>query len=211
MTKMTWDASGERRYQTGIDQGVLYVGGAGTPWNGLISVTENPSGGDAEAYFLDGQKVLNISTGEDYNATVETFAFPDEFAPCAGRIQLAAGLFASDQPKALFDFSYRTLVGDDLGGPRANYKIHLVYGALAQLQDFTYGTLTDDVSAKSYSFDLTAIPVVIPGYRPTAHFVFDSRIIKNATMGQLSSILYGSDTQDPRSPTVDDLITLLSA
>ena len=50
MSKIVWDKTGDRLYETGIKKGVLYpIGENGTypkgvAWNGLIGVTESPSG-----------------------------------------------------------------------------------------------------------------------------------------------------------------------
>ena len=48
--KLKWDQTGERIYETGVSNGVLYVQKAngsydnGVAWNGLSTVTESPSG-----------------------------------------------------------------------------------------------------------------------------------------------------------------------
>jgi len=55
MARLTWDNTGERLYETGVDRGVLYIpdgNGAysdGVAWNGLTTVTESPSGAEATA------------------------------------------------------------------------------------------------------------------------------------------------------------------
>lgn len=211
MSKLIWDAAGQRTYYTGIDRGVLYVGTVVVPWAGLVSVSESPSGGDATPYYLDGQKVLNTPSGEDFDGTIETYAFPLEFAPCAGRIQLAAGFFAGDQPKVPFDFSYRTLVGNDLLGTDYAYRVHVVYNATAKVSDFEHGTITESVSLKSYSADFTTVPIAVPGYRPTAHYVFDSRKTAGNVLAQIETILYGNEVSDPRMPTAEELQALLAS
>jgi hypothetical protein len=210
MSRLIWDSAGEHIYHTGIDRGVLYVGTITVPWSGLVSVSENPSGGEATPYYLDGQKVLNTPSGEDFDGTIETYAFPLEFAPCAGRIQLAAGFFAGDQPKTPFGFSYRTLVGNDVLGSDFAYRVHIVYNATAQIADFEHGTITESVSLKSYSANFTTVPVQVPGYRAASHYIFDSRLLINA-LPRAETILYGDQDNDPRMPTAGELQELLAS
>jgi hypothetical protein len=211
MSRVTWDASGQRLFHAGVDRGMLYVGAAvAVPWSGLLSVTESPTGGDGQPYYLDGQKVLNIPAGQDFAATIETFGAPDEFAPCAGRFLLAAGLYASDQPKQTFGFSYRTLIGNDVAGTSFAYKVHIVFNALAKIADFTHTTVSETPSAETYSFDISTVPIAISLRRPTAHVVFDSRHVSSSTLFSIEDILYGDDVDDPRLPTATELATLLA-
>lgn len=211
MTRAVWDDEGQHFYQTGVDRGMLYVGTVAVPWVGLVSVTEDPSGGDGQPFYLDGQKVLNVPAGEDFNATIESFAFPIEFASCAGRFQLGAGLYATDQPKTTFGFSYRTLVGNEEIGTTLAYKIHIVYGATAKLPDFSHETISDSVSAKTISFSVSTVPVQIPGFRPTSHLVVDTRRVTLDILNEIEAILYGDDNGDARLPTPDELVTILNS
>jgi hypothetical protein len=176
-----------------------------------VKVTESPIGGDANPYYLDGQVVLNIPAGENFSATLEAFAFPLEFAPCAGRLQLGAGLYASDQPKISFGFSYRTLLADDVEGTTLGYRIHVVYGATAKISDFAHETESDSVSLKTYSWLITTVPVEVPNFRPTAHFVVDTRRVTLDTLNAVEAILYGDDNNDARLPTGIELNTLLTS
>jgi hypothetical protein len=180
------------------------------PWNGLASVTEAVEGGDAQPYYLDGQKILNTSAGEDFGLTLEGFGAPDEFYPCAGNARLSTGLYAADQTKVIFDFSYRTMVGNDLEGLLFGYKIHLVYNATAKSADYTYSSDTETPSVKTYSWDITTYPATIIGYRPTSHFIFDTRFVGDYVIGRLENILYGSADDDPRMPTVEEVISFLT-
>lgn len=209
MPRIQWDLAGQRLYHTGVDQGVFYLDTIAVPWLGLTSVEESPSSGDAQAIYLDAQKVLNIPGGEDFDATINAYAFPHEFAPCAGRVRLAAGFYAADQPKVTFGFSYRTIVGNDAQGNDFAHKTHLIYNALADIADFTNTTGEENISLKSYSFGITTVPIAVPNYRPTAHFVFDSRTTSPGNITFLQDLIYGTDTTAARMPTVDELITLL--
>jgi hypothetical protein len=189
---------------------MLYIGSNAVPWSGLASVTEAPSGGEPQPYYIDGDKVLNIPSGEDFGATIEAYSAPLEFAPCAGRLYLSEGLYAADQQKQTFGFSYRTLIGNDVQGVSLGYKIHIVYNALAQISDFLHSTMTDGPSVQTRSWDVTTVPVVSAGFRPVAHFVVDTRINTADPVSQLEDILYGSDDDDPRLPTLAELADLFT-
>jgi hypothetical protein len=213
MTRVVWDAPGERLYHTGVDRGMLYIDDAipiAVPWNGLASVTESPSGASSQPFYVDGQKVLNIASGEDFGASIEAYSAPLEFAPCAGRLRLSTALFLADQPRKPFGFSYRTLVGNDSMGTDYAYKIHVVYNALAAISDYAHTSRTDKSTAKTHSWAITTTPMFVQGYKPTSHFVFDTRFNGGRLVTELENILYGDDTHAPRLPTVDELAGFLA-
>lgn len=212
MTRVNWDVSGQRLFHTGVDRGMLYVGvAAGVPWNGLASVTETRTGGDAQPVYLDGRKVQNTAGEEDFGATIETFTFPIEFSGCAGRVQLAQGLYAADQPKQPFAFSYRTLIGNDLVGPRFAYRIHVVYNAIGNIADFTHETVAASPAVKTYSGQISTVPFPVTGYRPTSHVIVDTRHVSSDGVEAIENMLYGGFTNGPMLPTVDELITLMAS
>ena len=212
MTRATWDDTGNRLFHTGVDRGMLYTGDEiplAVSWSGLASVTEATVGGDPSAYYLDGRKILNIPAGENFAGTIETFATPDEFMPCAGWSRLSPGLYATDQPRQKFHFSYRTLIGNDVSGPNLGYKVHVVYNATAQVSPFTHSTLTNDPSPKTITGSFTTYPVAIQGFRPTSHFIFDTRKIDPAVITALENLLYGDDDNDPKLPTIQEISAFL--
>jgi hypothetical protein len=209
MPRVTWNPIGGRLFHAGVDRGMLYVGPYAVPWSGLTEVIESPSGGAPTPYYLDGLKVLNIASSEEFAATINAVASPVEFAPCAGRIRLSTALFATDQPKNTFGFSYRTLIGNDLLGTKFAYKIHVVYNALAKISDFSHGTVDDSPTLNSYSWAIDTVPEIISGYKPTSHLVIDSRVNSDDIMSQVEAILYGDDDNDPRLPGAQELVTLL--
>jgi hypothetical protein len=213
MATATWDDVGSRLYQTGVDRGMLYVNDTiplSVPWNGLVSVTETPSGGDPQPYYLDGRKILNVPAGEDFAATIVSFSPPFEFAACSGRFRLSNGLYSTCQPKKTFGFSYRTLIGNDVAGNDFAYKVHVVYNALAQLSDFTNSTITDSPAPTAYSWTITTTPVTVPGSKSTAHIIFDTRFVNASVMNVVEDILYGDYYNDPRLPSALELSALLS-
>lgn len=213
MTRVTWDEVDVRLFQTGIDRGMLYVGSDikfACPWTGIVSFTENPDGGDTSSFFIDGRKHLNTPSGENFKGTLEAFWAPTLFFPCAGWDQLSTGLFAVDQPRASFSFSYRTMIGGAVKEIGSDYKIHIVLNATGQLSDFTHSTSTDISKPQTHSWTITTVPVSIPGKRATSHIIFDTRHVSPTGIRLLENILYGNDSYDPRLPTVDELIYLLS-
>lgn len=240
-SRIVWDKSGERRYETGVDHGVLYPktltgsyvtnqnGGyaTGVPWNGLTSVNENPSGGEANPLWADNIKYLNLVSNEDFGGTIEAYTYPEEFEECDGSKALAPGLFAGQQRRKEFGFTYRTLVGNDESGTDLGYKLHIVYGALAAPSGKQYNTVNESPDAIQFSWEFSTTPIVssISGLRPTAHLVIDSTKTMTANgrnkILDLEDILYGkdpvaasgdnagSDGVYPRLPLPDEVITIL--
>lgn len=211
MTRVKWDTVGTRFYETGVDRGVLYVPGepAGVPWTGLISVQESPSGGEAKPHYIDGVKYLNVSSVEEFEATITAFTYPDEFAVCDGTAQARPGFYVTQQRRGSFGFAYRTLVGNDVEGAEHGYKIHLVYNALATPSARVNGTLSESPEAANFEWNLTTKPIALTGYKRSAHFVLDSREIHPLTMKAIEDILYGDEMGVARQPSFEDLLEVL--
>lgn len=209
MTRMQWGATGSRFFETGLDRGVFFLGnGPGRPWPGLTSVSEGSGSAAARPYYLDGMKYLNLSTAEDFQATVESFFAPEGFEVCDGSYSLSNGLFATQQPKKSFGFSYRTLLGNDTDMTDHAYKIHLIYNALASAGAKQRVTLKDTIEPARLTWNITTLPPIITGFRPTAHFVVDSRQSDPQTLSDFEDILYGSEAGDSRMPDVPELIAI---
>lgn len=211
MTRLTWDAIGERYYEIGVDRGVLYIDSEGYSWPGLVSVSENPTGGEVKSHYIDGYKYLNIATAEEFEATIEAFSAPSQFAQCEGVSTSYAGLLVTHQPKKTFGFSYRTGVGNDTEGRDHAYKIHLVYNALAAPSSRAYSTVNDSVEAPVQSWDISTLAPMIHGFRPTAHFVIDSRTTPEVTMTLVENLIYGTAETEPRLPEAHELLTIFGA
>lgn len=220
MTRIIWDDLPSRLYQAGIDRGMLYIPDAipvpvFAPWTGLVSITEEPDGGDGQDFYIDGRKHQNTPAGEEYKATLEALWAPKEFYPCAGWNELSIGLFAVDQPRASFGFSYRTKVGSYTQGTDYAYKIHVIFNATAQIANFTHATVTDNPQPKTHSWTVTACPSAeaysgaVIRTRPTAHVVLDTRRISETGIKFLENILYGTDADDPRLPTISEIQELI--
>lgn len=210
MTRLVWDAVGERFYETGVDHGVLYIGNLGHAWPGLVSVNESTAGGEPRPYYVDGFKYMNLAAAEEFEATIEAFSAPPEFAPCDGVNTMYSGLLITNQPRRPFGFSYRTRVGNDVDGADHGYKIHLVYNALAAPSERAYSTLSDQAEAPTRSWKLTTMAPKIYGHRPTAHFVIDSRTSPSDVLAAFEDLLYGTDITTPTLPTVPELLALFN-
>jgi hypothetical protein len=205
MANIVWDAAGEKAYETGVDRGTLFVwdpaansgaGGYGkpVPWNGLTTVTETPSGGDANPQYADNIKYLNLLAVETFGLTIEAFTYPDEFGACDGTVEPYDGVKVGQQDRAVFGFSYRTKVGNDADGSDAGYKLHLVYGCQAAPSQKAYATVNDKPSAIAFSWDVTTTPVSVTGHKPTSLIVVDSTVVADDDLASLEAALYNTTT-----------------
>lgn len=214
--ELVWDEVGSRRYETGVDHGVLYIpdgAGAydtGVAWNGLVTVTESPSGAEASPQYADNIKYLNLMSAEEFGATIEAFTYPTEFYQFDGVAAPVAGVLVGQQSRRTFGLSYRTLIGNDVEGTDHGYKLHLVWGAQAAPSEKAYGTVNDSPEAITFSWEVTTSPVAVPGYnlKPTAQMVIDSTEVDPASLAALEQILYGTNLVDPRLPLPAEVIAL---
>lgn len=217
MAKLVWDATGERKYETGVRNGVLYVMGEGgiypkgVAWSGLTAVTESPSGAEATALYADDTKYLNLISAEEFGATIEAYMYPDEFAECDGSATLAAGVTIGQQPRKTFGMSYRTVYGNDVDNERYGYKLHLIYGAVAAPSEKAYATINDSPEAITFSWEIKTTPVNVTGHKPTALLTIDSTKVDAAKLKKIEDILYGTEELEARLPLPDEIIQILQA
>lgn len=218
MAKITWDAVGEHRYETGVDHGVLYQVDAsgnyvdGVAWNGLTNVSESPSGAEAQKQYADNMNYLTLYSAEEFGATVEAFTYPDEFEQNDGSASPVPGLNIGQQPRKSFGMVYRTKVGNDIAGDDYGYKLHLLYGCRASPSERGYATINDSPEAITFSWELTTTPVQITGYEPSAQLVVDSTKFTTETKARLTAledILFGTENAEPRLPLPGEVITIL--
>jgi hypothetical protein len=211
MTALEWDKAGERRFETGLDRGVLYLrNGGAVPWNGLVSVAETKAR-EVKSYYLDGVKYLDHHVPGSYAASLSAFTYPDELETLLGTPQYAPGVFLHDQSAKPFHLSYRTLVGNDIDGQEHAYKLHIVYNVLAVPADATFDTISDSVNVNPFQWTLTGTPATMFGIRPTSHISLDSRLIDDALLTSIEEIIYGTDDVDPVLPDLVDLLALVPA
>ena len=214
MSRITWDNTGERFYETGVKQGVLYVqdGGAypkGVAWNGLTAVTESPSGAEATALYADDIKYLNLYSAEEFGATIEAYTYPDEFKECDGSSEIATGVVIGQQTRKAFGLCYRTTLGNDTAGADYGYKLHIIYNAMASPSEKGYATINDSPEAITFSWEVTTTPVNVKGFKPTASITIDSTKANAEKLKALEDILYGKDEAEARLPLPDEIMTLM--
>ena len=200
MSRLTWNDPGTRKFQTGVDKGVLFAyGQAGVAWSGLTAVTEQADGGESNLIYADNTVYLNLVSIENYKATIEAYTYPDEFEACVGNIIAEDSLVSLGlQDRESFHFSYRTRVGNDLEGVDYGYKLHLVYNAFAGPSEKAYTTTSDSPSPLSLSWDISTTPIPLDDYDPIASITVDSTYANPVALSMLESILYGEPGQNPR-------------
>lgn len=224
MSTLTWDAVGERRYETGTKNGVLYPMSSnayptGVAWNGLTGVTVSPEGAEASDLYADDIKYLTMRSAENVKATIEAYTYPDEWAECDGSANVLTGVKIGQQPRKVFGFSWVTVVGNDTEMDNYGYKIHLMWGCTAAPSEKAYKTINDSPEAITFSWEISTIPVPVTigeganavTYKPTAYMEIDSTKVTAAKMTALKNVLYGSSNADARLPLPAEVISILTA
>ena len=217
MPKLTWDDTGKRLYELGVDHGVLYVQDptgtypAGVAWNGLVSVTESPSGAESNPQYADNIKYIDLISAEEFGGTIEAFTYPDEFGVCDGTVAPSTGLVLGQQTRKRFGMSYRTKIGNDVDQMDHGYKIHLIYGALAAPSEKAYASINDSPEAITFSWEFSTIPVALTTgtYKPVASLTIASTKVHPAKLALLEDELYGDETNPANLPLPDEIITML--
>ena len=219
--KIVWDAIGERRFETGLSNGVLYPYGdngydAGVAWNGLTSVSDSPEGAEASDLWADNIKYGSLRSAETAKGTIEAYTYPDEFAECDGSATPVKGVRLGQQKRKAFGFCYRTVIGNDTSD-EAGYQLHIVYGATASPSEKQYQTINDSPEAMTFSWEYETTPISVNGYKPTATITIDSTTVDSQKLATLETILYGkdpttdggSDGVNPRLPLPAEVLTTL--
>ena len=226
MSRIVWDKIGERYYETGVKNCVLYVKegdgyGTGVAWNGITAVTETPSGAEASPLYADDIKYLNLISNEEFGGSIEAYTYPDEFKQCNGESELDAelpGVIVGQQRRKSFGLCYRTTVGNDVDGNDHGYKLHFVYNAQAAVSERAYATVNDSPEAITFSWEFTTTPVEMPGsLKPAACITIDSTKLNaetKANLAKLEDYAYGTGSDsttgtDPKMPTPEEIASLL--
>ena len=216
MSKLVWDQTGEREYETGVKNGVLYVQGEsgtypkGVAWNGIISVTESPSGAEEQALYADDIKYAAPRSREEFGATIEAYTYPEAFEKCDGSAELSPGVTIGQQTRTPFGLAYKTTIGNDTENNNYGYKLHLIYGATAAPSEKAYQTINDSPEAITFSWELTTTPVSVKGYEPTAILTIDSTKTDPTKLATLEGILFGSEEAEARLPLPDEIATIMA-
>lgn len=218
MAKLEWDKTGERLYETGISNGVLYpLNGTngtypkGVAWNGLTAVTESPSGAEPTPLYADNIKYLNLMSAEEFGFTIEAYMYPDDFAACNGEGKLTEGVTIGQQKRQAFGLSYKTILGNDTDGDAHGYKLHLIYGALAAPSEVARNTVNDSPEAATMSWECSTTPVTVKGFKPTSHLVIDSTVVEKDKLVKLEEKLYGGSSTEASLPLPDEVLTILTS
>lgn len=215
MSKIIFDNTGEKIYETGVDHCVLFVrdGNAyqtGVAWNGITAINESPSGAEATPIYADNIKYLNIVSGEDFGATIEAYTYPDEFTECDGSAEIIEGVKIGQQTRKPFALCYRTLIGNDVAGTGHGYKLHFIYNAQAAVSAKNYKTINESPEAMSFSWEISTTPEVVEGFKPTATVTVDSTKVDATKLKALEDKIYGTENSEPTMPTISEIVSLLS-
>lgn len=216
MAKIAWDQTGEKRFENGVQHGVLYpynestnAYDKGVAWNGLTSVSDSPEGAEATDLWADNQKYASMRSAETLGLTIEAYTYPDEFAECDGSVEVAEGVYLGQQKRKKFGFSYRSEVGDDTNSEKG-YKLHLVYGCTASPSEKSYETINDSPDAITFSWEIDCTPVTVAPYKPIYSITIDSTKIAAEKLATIEDLLYGSASSEPKLPLPDEIISIMT-
>ena len=215
MSKLEWDLTGEKLYETGVEQVALYVVdnkgeyGTGVAWNGITALNLSPSGAEPTNLYANNKKYLTLTSLEELGYTVEAYTYPPEWAACDGSAAVAAGVYVGQQPRKTFGLVAKTLIGNDVVGTKYGYKLHLLYGSKASVSEKSNATISDSPEANTMSWECTTTPVAIPGFEPSSYICIDSTEVDAENLAALEAILYGSDDKEASLPLPEEVFTTL--
>jgi len=222
MSRLIWDNTGERMYETGVQNCALFprdttTGGypKGVAWNGITTITESPSGAEATPLYADNIKYLNLISAEEFGASIEAYTYPDEFTECDGSAEIGTGVFVGQQSRKAFGLAYKTLIGNDVEATDHGYKLHLIYNALAAPSEKAYATVNDSPEAITFSWEITTTPVPVTNFKPTASITIDSTKVDKDKLKNLEDILFGADGEEgtakvARLPLPDEVVEIFA-
>ena len=210
MAVLTWDQTGEKLYETGVQKGVLYpmdgaVYGKGVAWNGLTAVNETPSGAESTKLYADDIKYLDIRSAEEFGATIEAYSSPEEFDACDGTASLADGVNIGQQNRKGFGFCYRSTIGNDTEYNNYGYKLHIIYGLTASPSERSYSTVNDSPEAATLSWEVSSTPVNVAGFKPTSIVTINSKKINPEALKEIEDALYGTESAEPKILLPDEI------
>jgi hypothetical protein len=212
MTRISWSQNGERYFEAGIDRGVLYIDDdPGIPWVGLVNFNKQQSGGESTPRYLDGIKISNRASPENFEGTLDAYAYPPQFEQCDGTSRFQHGLRITQQRRKPFGMVFRTKIGNEIAGLEKAYKLHILYNLKAEPSTRGYRTLVDQNEPMTLSWKITSRPERISGFRPAAYFIIDSRDIPAELLTQLEDLFYGTETTEATLPTAGELMFLFDS
>ena len=215
MSRLIWDAIGEKFYEIGTKMGVLYPmqeDGSyenGVAWNGLTAVTESPSGAEETKLYADDIKYASLRSAEEYAYTIEAYTYPPEWEPCDGSAQVATGVTIGQQKRKGFGFSWVTTVGNDVSD-EVGKKIHIAWNSTASPSEKSYASINDSPDAITFSWECSTSPINVSGFRPTSHMEIDCSKLKADTVKAIEDKLWGTENAEATLPTPAEIITLVT-
>ena len=214
MSKLVWDQTGDRLYETGVEQVALYQqsGGAypkGVAWNGVTALNLAPSGAEPTALYANNRKYLTLMSVEELGFTIEAYTYPDEWAECDGSATVVPGVYIGQQPRKPFGLVAKTMIGNDTEGIKHGYKLHIIYGALASPSEQENATINDSPEAKTMSWECSTTPINVANFEPTSYICIDSTTVDGSKLTALEKILYGDSAAEPKLPLPDEVFTTL--
>ena len=214
MSALVWDQTGQKKYETGIEQCALFVQSdegtypKGVAWNGVTKFSEAPSGAEPTKIYADNQKYLELLSAEEFGGTLSAYMYPDEFEQCDGSAEIADGVTVGQQERKPFGLAYKTIVGNDVKKNNFGYKLHLVYGCLAKPSSMEYSTVNDSTEVPEMSWEVSTTPVAVAGLKPTATLVIDSTKCDTDKLKKIEAIIYGSEDKDAELPLPDAIAAI---
>lgn len=214
MAKIVWDADGQKYYETGTRNVVLYPKSStgtypnGVAWNGVTAVTESPSGAESNPLYADDVKYIDLRSAEEFGGTIEAYTYPDEFMECDGSAEIVSGLKVGQQSRKSFGLCFTTVKGNDVDFNDAGDLIHLIYNATASPSERSYQSINDSPEAVTFSWEFTTTPVEIGSVtvngttktiKKSAILTIDTAKVLAGTEGAkrldlLKNYLYGTDS-----------------
>lgn len=223
MSKLVWDQTGERLFEAGVRNVVLFPMGDGgvydngVAWNGVTAITENPGGADVTDLYADDDKYASLRAAETFGCTIEAYTYPDEWNECDGSKEAATGLYLGQQPRKAFGLAYRTAIGSDTKpGMDAGYKLHIIYNSTASPSSRGYTTINENPDAITFSWEATSTPVNCTDYKKVSTITIDSTKADADALKDLEDLLFGKDADatagtpasDPTLPSPDKVLEL---
>lgn len=214
MSRLSWDQTGEREYETGIEQVALFPmdNGAyadGVAWNGVTALNITPSGAEPTPLYANNRKYLTLMSVEELGGTIEAYMYPDEFKACNGEAAITNGVYLGQQTRKTFGLVGKSIIGNDTELNAHGYKLHIIYGALASPSEQAHATVNESPEIDPMSWEFTTTPVEVKGYEPTSYVSIDSTKVDAEKLATLEAILYGTEEAEPRLPLPDEIATIM--